>query len=153
MHKLSRREALRGTGVAALAVGAAVVPFAAKASTGEEEAMRLWQEFMAAEVAFVQVLRSDFTEQEEAEASDFAGEARLRITRLSVTGPLAIAVKLATIAIDDGRDYMMQRAVDARDYDLDKCCLVSIYQHSVSQCGYDPLADYWNRYDNLGLRS
>ena len=29
MHKLSRREVLRGAGVAALSVGAAVVPFAA----------------------------------------------------------------------------------------------------------------------------
>ena len=31
MHKLSRREVLRGAGVAALSVGAAVVPFAARA--------------------------------------------------------------------------------------------------------------------------
>ena len=32
MHKLSRREVLRGAGVAALSVGAAVVPFAARAT-------------------------------------------------------------------------------------------------------------------------
>ena len=36
MKHLSRREALRGTGLAALAVGAAVVPFAAKAEGGGE---------------------------------------------------------------------------------------------------------------------
>jgi hypothetical protein len=102
----SRRDLLRGTGVAALAAGVAVVPFVAKASAGQE-AMRLWQEFMAAEEAFIQVQRSNPTDQEEEEKSEFSLEARLGIARLSVTGPLAIAVKLATLASGERR-YMEQ---------------------------------------------
>lgn len=50
MQKLSRREALRGTGVAALAAGVAVVPFAVKAAEeeGDTELRRLWSEYLGA---------------------------------------------------------------------------------------------------------
>ena len=48
MQKLSRREALRGTGVAALAAGAAMVPFVVCTENPVDKVARLTNELKAA---------------------------------------------------------------------------------------------------------
>ena len=82
---------LRGAGVAAFAAGAAAFPTTAPSyvrGAGEEEAVRLRREFMAAENAFgetLDIVGLDDDDPRMLAAEDVSANARLEIARLGTT--------------------------------------------------------------------
>ena len=81
MHKLSRREALCGTGVAALTVGAAVIPLRAQAQSDDQVDGPQWREALANVEAIVTAHKAQINKTDRNDARGIAQMIRAGLYR------------------------------------------------------------------------
>jgi hypothetical protein len=113
------------------------------AKTGEEaydlsvaRAKAEWDSFLAEREAIAERHGEGELERKQEAAHKKNKKLHRALIKLPVTGALAIAVKLATVT-EWGTCWQ------TTEDDL----LLSVYDHAVSECGYDPHKDLMNRLD------
>jgi len=126
-----------------------------EAKSGEEayavsvaRAKKEWQAFIAKRRAIATKHERKYVAAMNA-AGDVAWQARLDIFEAPAASALAVAIKLAVWGSMEESSSLHPVAEDAAlgMCELGRACLSSIYQHAITECGFDPNAALWTAYD------